>query len=250
MRRALPLLLALTTSPAWAEEDPTRVVDRMFFSLSGGASQASARGLTDVGGTEHRALVAPYAWKANYAVGVWPAEWIGLELSTGAQSLALGNVGSADAPVLPHGVGLQVVPSVRLALPLHWIAPYVGAGFAVFFPLVYEQRGAQAWKGSPGVLFGPRFFGGANVYFSRDLRFFVDVEVMTLDATAPMSATGNLSGTQRWDGVVIPSASIGFAYTPDAFKQSPSKALWVLGALAPALLTGLFGFLAVDGARK
>ncbi len=250
MRRTLSFAVLLVSLCAGAEGDPTRVVDRMYFSLSGGASQTSARGFTDVGGVEHRALVAPYGWKANYAVGVWPAEWLGLELSSGAHSLALGNVSSSDAPVLPSGVGLQVVPSVRLALPLRWVAPYVGAGFAVLFPLVSEQRGSQQWKGSPGVLFGPRFFGGANLYFSRDLRFFVDVEVMTLDATAQLSAKGNLSGTQRWEGVVIPSASIGFAYTPDAFKQSPSKSLWVLSALAPAMLAGLFGFLAVDGAQK
>lgn len=250
VRVVLSFLVAVSSASAVADGDVSRLSDRVFFSLSAGASQASVRRFTDVGGVEHRSLVAPYGWKANWAVGLWPADWVGLELSTGAMSLYLGDGSTGTPPNGASGVGLEVVPSIRLALPLRYVAPYVGAGFAVMFPFLSEQRDDVSWKGSTGVRFGPRVFGGANVYFSRDLRFFLDVEVWWLDATAAMTAAGGLTGTQSFDGLLVPSASIGLAYTPDAFKQSPLKALWVLGALVPAMAAVLYGFLALPEGPK
>lgn len=249
MRSAFTLLVALSSLPASAEDDLAPMSDRVFFSLSAGASQASARSFVDVTGVEHRALVAPYGWKASWAVGIWFTDWVGLELSTGAMSLGLGG-GTPAAPITASGLGIQVVPSVRLALPLRYVAPYAGAGFAVFYPFVFEQRGEQAWKGSPGVQFGPRFFGGANVYLARDVRLFFEAEVLLFDATAAMTAKGGLSSTQQYRGMVVPSLSVGFALTPDAYKASPSKALWVLGALVPAMLAGVLGFVALPEGPK
>lgn len=246
VRVVLSFLVALFSASAVADGDVSRLSDRVFFSISAGASQASVRRFTDVGGVEHRSLVAPYGWKASWAVGLWPADWVGLELSTSAMSLYLGDGSTGAAPNGASGVGLELVPAIRLALPLRYVAPYVGAGFAVMFPFLNEQRDGVSWKGSTGVRFGPRVFGGANVYFSRDLRFFLDVEVWWLDATA----AGGLTGTQSFDGLLVPSASIGLAYTPDAYKQSPLKALWVLGALVPAMAAALFGFLALPEGPK
>lgn len=250
MRRLAALMVCMSSAWAAAEEAPSRVADRVFFGLSGGASQASLLAFTDVAGTEHRSVVAPHGWKATWSVGIWPAEWIGLELATSLQSFSVGSLRSSAEPVTATGRLVQVVPGLRLALPLRYVAPFVGVGYGVAFPVVEEQRGSQAWKGTPGILHGPRFFGGANVYFSRDLRFFIDVEVMTLSATAQLDEVGATGeGFQRFEGMLVPSASIGFAVTPDVYKQSPRKELWVFGALVPAMLAALFGYLAVDGAR-
>lgn len=250
MRRLIALLACVSSAWAAAEEDPFRVADRVFFGLSGGASQASLRAFTDVAGTEHRSVVAPHGWKATWSVGIWPAEWIGLQLDTSMQSFTVGSLRSSAEPVTATGRLVQVVPALRLALPLRYVAPFVGVGYGVAFPLVEEQRGSQVWKGTPGVLHGPRFFGGANVYFSRDLRFFVDVEVMTLSATAQLGEVGTTAaGSQRFEGMIVPSASIGLAVTPDLYRQSPGKAVWIFGALVPAMAAALFGYLAVDGAR-
>ncbi len=245
MRSAL-LAVVLSGFAAWAEEgDPDRLEDRVFFSVSGGVSQANLRSFTDVSGVEHRWLVAPYGWRAAWAVGLWPAEWIGLELSTSVMSLGVGSLSTPTGPTETSGFGLQVVPSVRLALPLRYFAPYVGAGFAVFYPFVTETRDGVAWRGHTGAQFAPRFFAGTNLYFSRDLRFFLDVELFALDATAMLRAEGDQQATQQYRGALVPSLSLGVAWTPEAYRQSSGKGLWILGGVIPALLVGVLGALVI-----
>ena len=241
--RSLLLVVVLTSLWAAAEGDGDRLEDRVFFALSGGASQLRAESFVDVTGAEHLSLVAPLNWRAAFTVGWWPTDWLGVQFDSAVMGLGVG--GDQRGGWSTSGVGLQLSPSLRLALPLRWLAPYVGVGVAGFTPFVSEQRGDVRWRGTAGLHFGPRFYAGTNVYLARDVRLFIDLELFFLSTGATLRAEGLMPSSQQYRGVAAPSLSLGLAWTPEGYRQSSSKPTWVLVALLPAIAMGVVSAIAI-----
>ena len=215
----------------------------MFFALSGGASQVRTESFVDVTGAEHLSLVAPLNWRAAFTVGWWPTDWLGVQFDSAVMGLGVGADGRGEWST--SGVGVQLSPSLRLALPLRWVAPYVGVGIAGFVPFVGEQRGDVRWRGTAGLLFGPRFYAGLNVYLSRDVRAFVDLELFFVSMGATLRAEGLVPASHAYRTLAAPSLSLGVAWTPEAYRQSSSKPTWVLLALLPAIAMGVVSAIAI-----
>jgi hypothetical protein len=239
------VLVILTSLSAAAETE--RLEDRVFFALSGGASQVRTESFIDVSGAEHLSLVAPLNWRAAFTVGWWPTDWLGVQFDAAMMGLGVG--ADERGAWSTSGLGVQLSPSLRLALPLRWLAPYVGIGAAAFAPFFSEQRGDVRWTGAGGIQFGPRFYAGTNVYCSRDVRFFLDLELFFLATSAPLRAEALVPSSHQYRGVVVPSLSLGVAWTPEAYRQSSSKPTWVLLALLPAVAMGVVSAVMIAEAK-
>ncbi|MHB8874290.1 MAG: hypothetical protein ACYC8T_11435 [Myxococcaceae bacterium] len=229
MARALPFALLLLAGSAPAEtEDPTRAVDRIFFGVYGGVGQVTARHVAAPAGTDARAVVGGPAWTAGFGVGIWPTDYLGIDLSFEAMDLSLGQ--PAPSAQSFSGFGLRLSPGLRLALPLRYVAPYVGAGPALLLPFFSSGSGSGELNGSPGPSFGIRYFAGSSIYLTRDVRLFVDLQLVPLELAAPMVAKGQKTpaGTQTIEGGFARYLTLGVAFTPDDFKSSPNKAGWVM----------------------
>lgn len=239
--RLLVLTLALLSAQAAAEEgDPSRMIDRVFFAVQGGVGQVSAARVAGPSTEEARGVLGGPAWAAGFAVGIWPLDFLGVDLAFEALDLSYGQLDASrcvggtacDAQRL-GGFGLRLAPSLRLALPLRYVAPYVGAGPALLVP--FFSAGGR--EGSPGPLLGLRAFAGSSIYLSADLRLFLEFQLLPFALSAPMLVPREKtpSGTLAIEEGLAGYLTLGIAFTPEAFKASPSKGAWIAVPIALAV---------------
>lgn len=239
--RRLVLTVLLVSAPAAAEvEDPSRMIDRVFFAVQGGVGQVSALGLAGPTTEEARGVLSGPAWAAGFAVGIWPLDFLGIDLAFEALDLSFGQLdatrcvgGTACDAQRVGGFGLRLSPSLRLALPLRYVAPYVGAGPALLVPFF----SAGEFTGSPGPRFNLRLLAGTSIYVSADLRLFLEFQLVPFALTAPMLVPKSKtpSGTLAIDDGLAGYLTLGLAFTPEAFKASSSKGAWIAVPIALAV---------------
>lgn len=230
MRSIAVVTLCFSATAGAQTEDPTRAVDRVFFGLHAGAGLLSVREVTDSGGFSAEGVTPRPQGVVGYRMGIWPTDWLGLDLSLEAMTLAMGSVGGENF----QGFGVRVSPALILAVPLRYVAPYAGAGPALLVPVFWSSlMGAT----SPGPSFSLRYFAGTNIYVTRDLRLFVELHFLPFDAELSREATKTRpEQRQRIGGAFAQNLVLGFAYTPDWLKESREKSL---GIAVPALLVTL-----------
>ncbi|MDY0062431.1 MAG: hypothetical protein RBU45_21640 [Myxococcota bacterium] len=249
------LLLVLLLLPAAARaDDLQRFADRWFYGLELGASWRSASALTRLGPADQTSRwqefdgLAP-GWLVGVGLGVRPWEAVTLQLGLqggdfGWQPLGVAAcevagqptpAGSCAAPgVGGHGWQLRFGPELQLALPLRYVAPYVGLGPGLH--LHYLDGEAAGW----GARFELRLLAGLQLYLSRDLRLTLSYARSEHDLTTSRDDAAAEAGTLSWTGVRQESFTLGLTGTPKSYKQSPSKPTWLLvPALVASTVAGL-----------
>lgn len=222
----------LALNAAAEVDDPNRMVDRVFFSVYGGVGQVTARHLEGPGGSDARGVISGPAWAGGFGVGIWPVDFIGIDLSFEALDLSFGELdssrcvgGAACTGQRFGGFGLRLSPSLRLALPLRYVAPYIGAGPALLVPFFSTGE----LEGSPGPRFNFRYFAGSSIYLNPELRLFIEFHLVPFDLSAPMLLPKEKapSATQTIEGGLAGYLTVGLAFTPEDFKSSPGKGGWI-----------------------
>lgn len=239
--RALLFALVVLAADAAAEaDDPTGMIDRVYFSLSGGVGQVTARHLSGPGGSDARGVLSGPAWAGGFGVGIWPVDFLGIDLGFEALDLSFGEldpsrcVGGASCTGQRYGgFGLRLSPSLRLALPLRYVAPYLGAGPALLVPFFSTGE----LSGSPGPRFNFRYFAGSSIYLKPELRLFLEFNLVPFELSAPMLLPKQKvpSATQTIEGGLAGYLTVGIAFTPEDFKSSPSKGGWIALPIALAV---------------
>jgi len=239
--RWVVLALMVVAGRASAEaEDPNRMIDRVFFALYGGVGQVTARHLVGPDGMEARGVLSGPAWAGGFSVGIWPVDFIGIDLSFEALDLGFGALdpsrcvgGTACTAQKFGGFGLRLSPSLRLALPLRYVAPYIGAGPALLVPFFSTGE----LSGSPGPRFNFRYFAGSSIYVSPELRLFLEFHLVPFEASTPLMLpkAKTPTATQTLEGGLAGYLTLGIAFTPDDFKSSPSKGGWIALPIALAV---------------
>lgn len=242
-------LLALAATAVAEVDDPNRMVDRVYFSVFGGVGQVTARHLSGPGAADARGVLSGPAWAGGFGVGIWPVDFIGIDLGFEALDLSFGELDAsrcvAGAPCTGQrfgGFGLRLSPSLRLALPLRYVAPYVGAGPALLVPFFSTGE----LHGSPGPRFNFRYFAGSSIYLNAELRLFIEFNLVPFELSSPMLLPKEKTptATQLIEGGLAGYLTVGLAFTPEDFKSSPSKGGWIalpiiLAAAASALAVAI-----------
>lgn len=239
--RTVALALLVLSAPAAAEvEDPSRMIDRVFFAVYGGVGQVTAHHLLGPVGAEARGVLSGPAWAGGFSVGIWPVDFIGIDLSFEALDLGFGELdpsrcagGTVCTGQKFGGFGLRLSPALRLALPLRYVAPYLGAGPALLVP--FFSTGDL--RGSPGPQFNFRFFAGSSIYLSPELRLFIEFHLLPFELSTPLllPKAKTPTATQTIEGGLAGYLTVGLAFTPEDFKSSPSKGGWIALPIALAV---------------
>jgi hypothetical protein len=256
--RVAVAVASLAASSAVAEDDdPTRLSDTFFYGVYGGAARSTAAHFSRSGadgiGRDVEAPYGPVGWAAGFSLGVWPRDWVGVDFAFDAFDASLGRIDFDRCPAPPcegtyGGTVLRIGPSLRLALPLRYVAPYVGAGPEAHVALFGGKDAQGEFAGGLTPQLGFRLFAGINFYLTRDVRLFADWQALHTSGSVALHAgkktDDDSAGLIAFEDLSPQVISLGFAYTPDDFRASPSKSYWVALPLALSALAFGFGVLA------
>jgi len=229
--------LLVGSTVAHAEEpspwsDSERLGDLVYFGVYGGPSFASVDTRThhsaeDGTRSELDGLDASIGWTAGYNVAWWPYDFFGLDGSLEGFSLSYEPAGSRfddcagsdcrlEKTPSYDGFGLQVGPTVRGAIPLRYVQPNLGVG--LMLPITFQLTQdpvSRLDETAVDVGAAMRFVGGLNVLAARDWRVYteyhLDYRLVAVNPGAPLDDAGWLRH----------SIVLGFAVSPDSYKESP-----------------------------
>ena len=232
--RACAVLILTVGSAALADsEDPSRLADTFFYGLYAGPARTTATSLWhDQAGARVEAPYGPVGWAAGARMGVWPWDWAGFDLNLEAFDASFGNIESGTL----GATALRLSPSVRVALPLRYLAPYVGAGPAMHVVYFAGKDPTGDFNGQ-SLGFGLRYFAGVTFYVSRYFHLFLDYHQLALTADVPVRKNKKTPrGTLAIAGLSTQYLALGAAFTPEDFRASPGKAGWVAAPIVGAAL--------------
>lgn len=235
------LLLALLAGSAAAAENPEGFLERSYFSvrLAGGfigATSVADRVIGTVQGPSRAGFM-----QAGIGFGIEALDWLHVDfLDVDVFDLSLESFASASAPNGLTGLGVRLSPIARFVLPMRYVGPYVGIGPYMLLPVFDSGHGDSRLDGSPGPLFGVRWYAGLALYLARYFDMFLEYQPLPLDVTSKMHflSTNEDAGDHRIAGGYAHSFVIGVRGTPDFYRTTAHPGYYVAGYMAPAIFLG------------
>jgi hypothetical protein len=244
---AVAILLGSTT--ALAGDSPERLVDQLHFYGMGGLNRVGAASITN----PRMGTVTDVVSGPKLAVGFgeiwWPKDWIGWDVARfELQDGTFDSVGCAGCTASRISLlFVRVSTSLRLALPLKYFGPYVGAGPMITVmgdsTDVPTQPNAPKLFARDSASLGLRAFAGATVYWSRDFRFFVEGQYLQTDISTRMRAANqqdSIGDPQQLSGLNMTTLMLGVeARASPIVGHVPYSELATIGL--PILFWGIGG---------